>query len=278
MDWKTCKLITLQKMFEAEDLILDDSQEYLSRMWGVANEAMFKIIEVKPLLKKHAIDISPNPENLLGNTMKRFTHEDTDITFDALGRSFYFEVKDRYYVEVTTSMGIEVFEGYSPSYKSFKGTCSDGGITITFGGDFLYSFRNVAIFKPRYFSEEEVPNYGRERKFDLRELPDFYSFDLVSNNQSPRKEGEWIISFDYHDTGYYEFYYHAIPELLSAETEGDFIIDLDEDCCVLMPSYMAGQLYKDDEMPMAIQYLNEFEMGLNGLRMRQKPTITVVDL
>lgn len=38
-----------------------------------------------------------------------------------------------------------------------------------------------------------------------------------------------------------------------------------EDACVLIPLYVASQLYKDDDISQATQYRNEFEIGLQEL-------------
>lgn len=42
-------------------------------------------------------------------------------------------------------------------------------------------------------------------------------------------------------------------------------IGLPEAACVLMPLYMASQLYKDDDIAQATAYRNEFEVGLADL-------------
>ena len=38
-----------------------------------------------------------------------------------------------------------------------------------------------------------------------------------------------------------------------------------EDACVLIPLYIASQLYKDDDISQATAYRNEFEVGLQNL-------------
>lgn len=49
------------------------------------------------------------------------------------------------------------------------------------------------------------------------------------------------------------------------ETEPDTVINLPDDTCVLIPLYIASQLYKDDDIALATQYRNEFEVGLQDL-------------
>lgn len=48
-------------------------------------------------------------------------------------------------------------------------------------------------------------------------------------------------------------------------TKDDYIINYPEDACVLIPLYIASQLYKDDDISQATAYRNEFEIGLQDL-------------
>lgn len=62
MDWKTIKLLSLQKMFlvTGNEIIEDETtQEYLNKMWGAANEAMMRLATIgKTIIKKVTIDLS----------------------------------------------------------------------------------------------------------------------------------------------------------------------------------------------------------------------------
>lgn len=49
------------------------------------------------------------------------------------------------------------------------------------------------------------------------------------------------------------------------DTDDDDELDLPEDACVLIPLYIASQLYKDDDISQATAYRNEFEVGLQDL-------------
>lgn len=49
------------------------------------------------------------------------------------------------------------------------------------------------------------------------------------------------------------------------DTNDDEEIDLPESACVLIPLYIASELYKDDDIALATQYRNEFEAGLQDL-------------
>ena len=49
------------------------------------------------------------------------------------------------------------------------------------------------------------------------------------------------------------------------ETSPEEVIGLPDDACVLIPLYIASQLYKDDDIAQATAYRNEFETGLQDL-------------
>ena len=50
------------------------------------------------------------------------------------------------------------------------------------------------------------------------------------------------------------------------DTDNDYELNLPENACVLIPLYIASQLYKDDDISQATAYRNEFEVGLQDLR------------
>ena len=49
------------------------------------------------------------------------------------------------------------------------------------------------------------------------------------------------------------------------EVPDDYELPLDREVAVLLPLYMASQLYKDDDNGLATSYRNEFEIGLESL-------------
>lgn len=64
------------------------------------------------------------------------------------------------------------------------------------------------------------------------------------------------------ETGEYEK--TTVPKI-DEDIDEDTEIDLPESACVLIPLYIASQLYKDDDIAQATAYRNEFETGLQDL-------------
>lgn len=52
---------------------------------------------------------------------------------------------------------------------------------------------------------------------------------------------------------------------IDKDTLPTYELTLPEDACVLIPLYIASQLYKDDDISQATAYRNEFEVGLTDL-------------
>lgn len=77
--------------------------------------------------------------------------------------------------------------------------------------------------------------------------------------------GEYLI-FPKDYEGTFKIYYDAKPELITLTTEDTAVIDLPDDAAVLLPLYIASQLYKDDDITIATYYRNEFEAAFERLK------------
>lgn len=64
--------------------------------------------------------------------------------------------------------------------------------------------------------------------------------------------------------------YYAYPALLKPDSPDDTEIPLDVDAAVLIPLYIASELYKDDDNSLATMYRNQFETGLESLVPKQQ--------
>ncbi|MEA4816199.1 MAG: hypothetical protein VB120_05000 [Lachnospiraceae bacterium] len=117
-------------------------------------------------------------------------------------------------------------EASSPPIKkySLRDLCSD-----------FYSLKENHV----YFKDDE--NYYRTRDFSL-EANDI--FVLPSD-----KQGTWTL------------YYNAYTTSVDKNTPDNFELALDDEVAVLIPLYIASQLYKDDDFAQSIQFRNEFELG-----------------
>lgn len=67
-------------------------------------------------------------------------------------------------------------------------------------------------------------------------------------------EGNWIV------------YYEAYRPIITLTTSDEEEIGIGTDLEVLIPLYLAGELYKDDDLSLATMYMNEFLNGIQSLR------------
>lgn len=103
--------------------------------------------------------------------------------------------------------------------------------------------------------------------YDLRQLAEgFYCIDKIKRASGTEYgdysgytlEGGHILLLPETDTGVFRIWYNAYPTRITAETAADFPIDLHEEAAHYVAHYMAGQLYKHDDISIAQIYMNEF--------------------
>ena len=79
-------------------------------------------------------------------------------------------------------------------------------------------------------------------------------------------EGDDVLVIPGNVSGEYTVWYQAYPQTITAATPDDAAIDMPENAAVLIPLYIAAELYKEDELAMATVLRNEYEDGLQKLQ------------
>ena len=79
-------------------------------------------------------------------------------------------------------------------------------------------------------------------------------------------EGDDVLVLPGTIVGVYTVWYAAYPQIITAATEDSEELDLPAEAAALVPLYIAGELYKEDELAMATMFRNEFEDGLQKMR------------
>ena len=79
-------------------------------------------------------------------------------------------------------------------------------------------------------------------------------------------EGDDVLVLPGMLAGVYTIWYKAYPQTIESDTPDTTEIDLPHEAAALIPLYIAGELYKEDELAMATVFRNEFEDGLEKLR------------
>lgn len=285
--WKDIKLATLQKMYAADgnEIVEDEStKDYIAGMPYAANEGLQRLSTAGKFIVK-AISINHMPsKNLVPEQTAVALNDGSSFTFSADGvKSFYFQYSGIGKAYITG--GDEESEIDINSYGSFteiRGNypnVSGNKVTIRFESDYPATVKNLAMYEATFPEDEngaKVPEYGRYIKYDLKELAtDFYNlFDnsinyedgnIYLNTTDYYRESDHILILPSNKPGMYTIYYHAYPVQITEETEEDYVLPIDPDVAVLLPLYMASQLYMDDDLAIATTLRNQFEVGLDSL-------------
>ena len=122
---------------------------------------------------------------------------------------------------------------------------------------------------------EPTETFGCWSAYDLKGLiDDFYTLNEIFRGSDGsyekfknfRLEGERYLLLPAEADGVFRIWYEAYPMKITAETSGDTVIDLHPEAALMVPLYMAGQLYKDDDLNIAQTYMNEWAVWLEGVK------------
>lgn len=125
-----------------------------------------------------------------------------------------------------------------------------------------------------YILEQEETEQPWVRVVLPEVIPDFYRLmpnSMIFEDESGRGaadfaiEGEHTLVLDGRKAGVYTVYYYAYPQVIESGTPADTPLNIPREAEVLIPLYIASQLYKDDDNSIATIYRNEFEIGLERL-------------
>lgn len=287
MTWKDIKLATIQKMFSADGSTIpsdDSTRDYVAAMPYAANEGILMLSTAgKFLVKSFSIAVQPI-KNLLSEQMSTPIHSmiSGDIEFSAENvNSYYFEVTGRCTVTITQNEVDVVTETVDSvnAYVTYKGildNTNNAGAVIKFTSDHPYAIKNVALYEAKYDDDSEVPAYAEKIRYKVDDIvEDFHSVNSIYfEGDNPRyiktdevyQEGDKVLVLDREVAGNYIIYYNALPVTLTIGTEDDYELPLDKEVAAILPLYMASQLYKDDDIGVATQYRNEFEVAFERLQ------------
>lgn len=144
-------------------------------------------------------------------------------------------------------------------FTLFRGYC-DGPVRILMKGGRPYLYRNVALYRGHFESEEEVPPWQPVLRFAMKELdPQFYRPDPT---WAPEGEACWegpdVFRVDGTRPGCWEVRYLVWPSF-GEEPKTQDPLPLDPAVYTLVCLYVEGRLRAIHDEPYAAQILAEFE-------------------
>ena len=283
--WYDLKLAVLQKMFAADDVIINDESTlgYIAAMPHCANEGLAMLATAGKFITKTVEIAQRNIENLVSEIEANAIHEFTDTYTCSAdeGQSYYFVcagtgsctilVDGAAYTTITLT---------TDNYSVYKGLISNPlkkPVQLEFTTLYPMGLKNIAIYSENFVDDDHVPPFTDKVKYDMKALaPDFYMIDPQGiyfegayqkylQTSDFYQEGTKTLVLDRDMIGNFTIYYRAYPEQITNVTDDEYELPIDPEVYALLPLYMASQLYKDDDAGIATSYRNEFEVGFDRL-------------
>lgn len=127
---------------------------------------------------------------------------------------------------------------------------------------------NIIIEKEPIIKKYKLNKSDESDIYDLKVLIDDYKsfYDFECNNilnwklitKNLLKITDWT-------NEKVEILYSSYPQKIDIDTSDDYKVELDESYARIIPLYIAGELYKDDDLTLSTVYMNEFFTSLNSL-------------
>lgn len=302
--WKDIKYTTLQKMFSitgSSTTIPNDSatMEYVNAMPAACNEALELLSTAGKFIIKEYQYINYPVENLLGKKFETITVINDTLEFaNEKAASYYFKVSGKP-VSCKLYCGDILVKNFYPTlddeeeakadynnFRVFKGnievpeTEEEVDLTprIVFEADSPVVIQNMCFYECRFRNDDSVPAFEKYIKIKMSDVVnDFYQIAPAEIYNLGPAGSEYIVADNYFQEadktlvierekpGIYVIHYRAYPQMITLLTPDEEELTLDPEVAALIPLYMASELYKDDDLSVATNYRNEFEVGREAL-------------
>lgn len=288
--WGQIKLATLQKMYAADgsNIVEDEStKDYIAGMPYAANEGLMRLSTAGKFLVS-SIPLAHMPmKNLIPDSQALPITDAKNLSFTGdKAHGYYFQYSGVGDVTISGGDSVITFHCDNPAvFTDARGTIANTAnnpITLTFSSEYPFYVKNVALYADKQ-AFDWYPDYGKYTKYDLREWAQgvngnsFYSlFDnsivyesgatpVYLNTTDYYRESDHILVLPNDKPGMYTIYYNTYPGPITSDTPDTDVLDVDPEVAVLLPLYMASELYKDDDLALSTTLRNEFEVGLEAL-------------
>ncbi len=231
---------------------ITDDEDIREKLNGLFNIAQFEMCQIDKIKKTHKIvqDIPQNEVSPSSTQDALYTHNAEDIEFTGSGKSYYFQVKGSATITIKQSgmSDITLTNTDNTGFTTYKGlTSGTGTITIVFGGDYYYTFKNVAIFNANYQNTSDIPNYERYVEYTLPN--DYYQLNNITYKGDTltdyKKENNKLMIPSYYE-GEIVVNYYGYPTTITDDTEDTFTFELSQEGQMVLPYYVASDILKSD--------------------------------
>jgi len=278
--WKDVKLAALQKMFAAEGNTIPNDEsvnDYIASMPQACNEALSILSRVGRYVFK-TIKIAHNPiPNMINSMDQQLLTEDYTVEVDN-AKSYFFEYSGTGTLHIINDeLEIDTIDLDSDSYTEIRGFVPEGVDKIKFVFTPIYplTISNLAFYAVLFKTVDDIPAYQDVEKYNLYDYAsDFHGIEDVyldginlrySQTSVYSIEGDHTLVLKHNKPGNYLVYYQSFPQMITEDTLDDYEFDLPDDMMLLIPMYIASELYKEDDLAISTSYRNEFEVELSRL-------------
>lgn len=263
-----------------------------------ANRAILQVNAIRPMQGIYVINHKPL-DNLIRNASFSPIEVEGELCFEAAGaKAYYFEADGEGIAHIETFNDISrawetvgrIEFSANRTFVPHKGMIKknekfiQGQVRLHFVGDYLYSVRNVALYRSLYSADENsIPAYEAFTRYDISTLvTDFATLasppikedsEHLLLNQGYEIENDRVILLPYHARGFYKIAYKRKPAVLEYTDdplEDQTRIDLDEELCALLPMLVASYVWADDEPEKAQYYLTLYRERAIDIERRHK--------
>lgn len=263
-----------------------------------ANRAILQVNAIRPIQGIYVINHKPL-DNLIRNASFSPVEVEGELCFEATGaKAYYFEADGEgiahieAFDEISRTWGTAGSVEFSANrtFVPYKGMIEKGGefiqgrVRLRFTGYYLYSVRNVALYRNLYSADaDRIPAYEAFTRYDISALvTDFATLasppiredsEHSLLNQDYEVENDRVILLPYHARGLYKIAYKRKPAVLEYTDdplEDQTKVDLDEELCALLPMLVAAYVWTDDEPEKAQYYLTLYRERAIDIERRYK--------
>lgn len=290
--------MTVAELYESvAQLGFEDSLEYEKGFLRALNRALLQVNSLRPATNVYVINHRPLKNELRSGSFSPIERTQP-LCFEATDvKSYYFEACGVGYaiieaksedewaqigeVNFSSTAGFTAHRGFIKNIDEFV----SGEVRIRFEGEYLYTVKNVAMYKHILSAnEEDIPAYEPHTRYDISAIVgDFLSLacpPVIYEGAEARYldryydvENGRVILLPYNRPGIYKVVYNRKPRAVTEdELFGDksTIIDLDEELCALLPVLIASYVWADDEPQKAEYYLTLYRERAADIESRVK--------
>ena len=266
-------------------LAFETSLEDNAVFYRTVKRALLQVAAVRPAVRTYTINHAPLENVATRESFMPILRRDELIIEGQGAKAFYFEAdgKGIAYAEVYDGEDWQMCHDLelngNRTFKAYRGFFKlddkfvNAPARLRFVGDFVYSIRNVGLYKDVYSDDDEdIPAYEPFTRYDISALTD----DFLALTSPPVLEDEHhaplnggydvedgrVILLPYGKGGCYKVLYKHKPTLAEYEYDVDKdnrVIDVDEDLAALLPNLVAAYLLAEDEPGLAEYYLTLYQ-------------------